>query len=48
MFQFSGFAPAKLVIYLQYIGFPHSEILGSIVIGTSPRLIAAFHVLHRL
>ena len=29
-------------------GFPHSEIRGSTVIRTSPRLIAAYHVLHRL
>ena len=30
------------------IGLPHSEIPGSKVICTSPRLIAAYHVLHRL
>ena len=30
------------------IGLPHSEILGSKVVCTSPRLIAAYHVLHRL
>ncbi len=29
-------------------GFPHSEIPGSEVVCTSPRLIAAYHVLHRL
>jgi hypothetical protein len=29
-------------------GFPHSEIRGSKVAHTSPRLIAACHVLHRL
>ncbi len=29
-------------------GFPHSEIPGSTVACTSPRLIAACHVLHRL
>jgi hypothetical protein len=29
-------------------GFPHSEILGSKVVCTSPRLIAAYYVLHRL
>ena len=29
-------------------GFPHSEIRGSKNIGLSPRLIAAYHVLHRL
>ena len=30
------------------VGFPHSEIDGSKVVGTSPSLIAANHVLHRL
>ena len=30
------------------IGFPHSEIYGSKVAHTSPQLIAACHVLHRL
>ena len=29
-------------------GFPHSEIRGSKVVRTSPRHIAAYHVLHRL
>ncbi|AGH49458.1 hypothetical protein G432_09975 [Sphingomonas sp. MM-1] len=29
-------------------GFPHSEIVGSKVAHTSPTLIAACHVLHRL
>ena len=29
-------------------GFPHSEISGSKVVCTSPELIAACHVLHRL
>ena len=29
-------------------GFPHSDIRGSKVVRTSPRLIAAYHVLHRL
>ena len=28
--------------------FPHSEIFGSKVACTSPKLIAAYHVLHRL
>lgn len=31
-----------------YIGFPHSEIDGSMDMCSSPSLIAAFHVLHRL
>src|SRR5260370_10850858 len=30
------------------MGFPHSEIFGSKCAGTSPKLIAACHVLHRL
>jgi hypothetical protein len=29
-------------------GFPHSDILGSTVVCTYPRLFAACHVLHRL
>ena len=29
-------------------GLPHSEIPGSKVVCTSPRLFAAYHVLHRL
>ena len=29
-------------------GLPHSEIPGSKVVCTSPRLIAAYHVFHRL
>ena len=29
-------------------GFPHSEISGSMAICASPKLIAAYHVLHRL
>ena len=29
-------------------GFPHSEISGSTLICSSPKLIAAYHVLHRL
>ena len=33
---------------LQDIGLSHSEIRGSKVICTSPRLFAAYHVLHRL
>ena len=42
MFQFPP------LIVLQTIGLSHSEILGSKVICTYPRLIAAYHVLHRL
>ena len=29
-------------------GLPHSEILGSLLVGSSPRLFAACYVLHRL
>ena len=36
------------ILYLQYSGFPHSDISGSKVICTSPKLFAAYHVLHRL
>ena len=45
------FSSAGLRIYatsLQLVRFPHSEIRGSIHICWSPRLIAAYHVLHRL
>ena len=49
MFQFPGLA---LIIWwvtvLQTAGLSHSEIPGSKVICTYPRLIAAYHVLHRL
>ena len=50
MFQFPAFAsaPKVQIITLQVIGLSHSEILGSKVICTYPRLIAAYHVLHRL
>eukprot|EP00493_Phyllostaurus_siculus_P020973 UN21298 len=36
------------VTYLQYAGLPHSEIFGSNGMCPSPKLIAAYHVLHRL
>ena len=48
MFQFPGLAPAMRVTGLQPDGLSHSEIRGSRVICTSPRLFAAYHVLHRL
>ena len=49
MFQFPGFASAiGRMSGLQPDGLSHSEIRGSQVICTSPRLIAAYHVLHRL
>ena len=37
-----------LMINLQLIRLPHSEIFGLKVICTYPKLIAACHVLHRL
>ncbi len=40
--------PIFMVIPLQGIGFPHSEIHGSTAICASPWLIAACHVLPRL
>ena len=49
MFQFPRFASRKGGIDgLQPPGLSHSEIRGSTVICTYPRLIAAYHVLHRL
>ena len=46
MFQFPGFAyPCG---YTLAGGFPHSEIHGSKLVRSSPWLIAAYHVLHRL
>jgi hypothetical protein len=33
---------------LQRYGLPHSDIFGSRVVCTSPKLFAAYHVLHRL
>ena len=41
-------SPHIVVMCLQHIGFPHSDIRGSKVICTSPRLFAACHVLPRL
>ena len=49
MFQFPGFASRiRGMTGLQPDGLSHSEIRGSRVICTSPRLFAAYHVLHRL
>jgi hypothetical protein len=44
------FRPGKVVLGITEIegGFPHSEIRGSKLVRSSPRLIAAYHVLHRL
>ena len=50
MFQFPPFASLHTVMMavLLTAGLSHSEIRGSMVICTLPRLIAAYHVLHRL
>ena len=40
--------PYQWVTGLQPAGLPHSDIRGSMVICTSPRLFAAYRVLHRL
>ena len=49
MFQFPAFAHfLRSVTGLQPAGLSHSDILGSKVICTYPRLNAAYHVLHRL
>ena len=50
MFQFPAFASLHKVMMtvLQTAGLSHSEISGSKVICTYPKLIAAYHVLHRL
>ena len=50
MFQFPRFASSHVVMMtvLQTAGLSHSEIRGSKVICTLPRLIAAYHVLLRL
>ena len=49
MFQFPAFAsPIRGMTGLQPAGLSHSEIRGSKDICSYPRLIAAYHVLHRL
>ena len=49
MFQFPSFASnIRRMICLQHTGLSHSEISGSMLICSSPELIAAYHVLHRL
>ena len=47
-FSSPGSPPHKRMTGLQPAGLSHSEIHGSKVICTSPWLIAAYHVLHRL
>ena len=53
MVHFPTFAPYTYVFSVRLlgitpVGFPHSEIPGSTPVCGSPRLIAAYHVLHRL
>ena len=49
MFQFPAFAPHYgVVTAIRAAGLSHSEIRGSKAICAYPRLIAAYHVLHRL
>jgi hypothetical protein len=53
MFQFPSFASATYVFSDGYPGItldglPHSEISGSKPVSSSPKLIAASYVLHRL
>ena len=50
MFQFRRFPSYTYLIQymIPFGGFPHSEISGSKLICSSPKLIAAYHVLHRL
>ncbi len=53
MFHFPGLAPTSLCIQdkglsLQLRGLPHSDIFGSKPVCGSPKLFAAYHVLHRL
>ena len=40
--------PSIEVIHLQCIGLPHSDIFGSTLVCSSPKLFAAYHVLLRL
>ena len=50
MFQFRRFPSCTYLIQYRIPcgGFPHSEISGSMLICSSPKLIAAYRVLHRL
>jgi hypothetical protein len=51
MFQFTRFASHDYVFIMRYLllgGFPHSEISGSSLFASSPKLIAGYHVLRRL
>ena len=53
MFQFTASPFCMLWIYIQILKvllsrFPHSDISGSMAMCASPKLFAAYHVLHRL
>ena len=53
MFQFTAYPLVRLWIHLTIPEvcsgrFPHSDISGSMAICASPKLFAAYHVLHRL
>jgi hypothetical protein len=48
MFQFPSFASLAGYLCVTTGGFPHSEISGSKPVNSSPKLIAAVRVLHRL
>ena len=48
MFQFAGFARTDLLIQSAVFGLPHSEISGSLLVSSSPKLIVGHHVLLRL
>ena len=53
MFQFPSFASYAYVFSVRCSGIgrsglPHSEISGSKLVSSSPKLIAAYHVFHRL
>ena len=54
MFQFSRFRVSFRILfgkeqyYINSIRLPHSDISGSELISSSPKLFAAYHVLHRL
>ncbi|KZR99127.1 Uncharacterized protein APZ42_005135 [Daphnia magna] len=51
MFQFTRFATMTYVFSQSYPsrgGFPHSEISGSKLFASSPKLIAGYHVFRRL
>ena len=47
MFQFPGFASICMDIPINRDGLPHSDTRGSTLLCSSPRIFAAWHVLHR-